>query len=316
MSTIDELDDTQALNQNADLFGAGLHDLTEDGDIVFDRYTKFILPVDGFVFWIRSGDVSVNGSLHISIDKQQNEDETVSYNRVVFNTLSEVQAFNDISPTVMYVAKRLGVRFAFSRRDMFFETSGVYHYSGTAIVPQMETQLVDDILSFDEASAVVSNSMPIWLSINNGTAIPGIAVNNFPLVYPSFAVPENNPPPYISAHVEPGSTEPIQQLPGFANSTLTHYQLVKETVRFTLYGMRNNEALDFQDYVNIYSLFSNSYGIMNMPVMKDEKRTQPEMGILAQKKTFTVDVNYYQSRASDIARQLILTAIVTFKPSY
>jgi hypothetical protein len=37
------------------------------------------------------------------------------------------------------------------------------------------------------------------------------------------------------------------------------------------------------------------------------------MSIIAQKKVITFDVNYYQQRARDIARQLILSAPVNFE---
>ena len=41
----------------------------------------------------------------------------------------------------------------------------------------------------------------------------------------------------------------------------------------------------FQDYLFQYSLDTDNIGIMNMPIIKDEKRTQKEIGVIAQKKS-------------------------------
>jgi hypothetical protein len=50
---------------------------------------------------------------------------------------------------------------------------------------------------------------------------------------------------------------------------------------------------------------------MNMPVMQDEKVTQPEMGIIAQKKVITFDVSYFQTTVNNVARQLIEKAFIS-----
>jgi hypothetical protein len=49
-----------------------------------------------------------------------------------------------------------------------------------------------------------------------------------------------------------------------------------------------------------------------MPVIRDEKRTQTELGVIAMKKTFDIEVNYYQTRINNLARQFIQSAIPTF----
>jgi hypothetical protein len=51
---------------------------------------------------------------------------------------------------------------------------------------------------------------------------------------------------------------------------------------------------------------------VNTPIMRDEKRIQSELDLLAMKKTIEFDVSYYQTRTADIARQLILSAIVSY----
>jgi len=90
----------------------------------------------------------------------------------------------------------------------------------------------------------------------------------------------------------------------------SHYQLVKETVKISIFGTRNFNALEFQDYVFQYSLDTDNIGILNMPVIQDEKVTQSEFGILAQKKVITFEISYYQTNVRNIARQLIEHAFI------
>jgi hypothetical protein len=47
-----------------------------------------------------------------------------------------------------------------------------------------------------------------------------------------------------------------------------------------------------------------------MPVIQDEKITQSEFGIIAQKKSITFEISYYQKNLLDIARQLIEHAFI------
>jgi len=96
----------------------------------------------------------------------------------------------------------------------------------------------------------------------------------------------------------------------------SHYQLVKETVKITIYGTRNYNALEFQDYVFQYSLNTDNIGVLNMPVIQDEKVTQSEFGIIAMKKSITFEVSYYQQNLLDIARQLIEHAFIEVHPSF
>ena len=87
--------------------------------------------------------------------------------------------------------------------------------------------------------------------------------------------------------------------------------MIQETVKIVIYGLRNNVALDFQDYVLSNSL-NDKFGIMNMPIIKDEVRTQSELNVRGMKKSIEFEISYYQSVAQDIARQLILSSIPTY----
>lgn len=302
---------------------AGLDNISSYQTITFRQYVRVVLPLDGYVFWVRAdldasamalaaeklknpatsvlpSSLTVSGSLHYSTNQQQNEDETIGINNVIFTSKTEIQEFNQINSSSIFIGEFDGIRFAFTERRSYYKQADLHHYVGDAIYPVMESQIIDDPSCLDIGNVIVSNSLPVWLGLNK-----------FMPIYPSFAVPDNIHPPYAVAHIAPESTTAIQSAPSIG-PTSTHDQLVKEMVKITIYGLRNFNALDFQDYVLQYSLDYDVIGIMNMPVIRDDKRTQSELNILAQKKSIEFEVSYYQSRVRDVARQLILTAIPTF----
>lgn len=335
---------TEAATAKTQLGGdlaAGVDVLSLDQELVFTQYTRVILPTDGYWFWVNSSLVSpsalynaarynaaaynegpvettpaptliAKGSLHFESAKQQNEDETLAVNTVVFTSETEILDLNKVGPNTIYIST-IGaeqVRFAFSRRQMFYRQANLYHYVGTALYPAMASQVIDDAALFNNIQPVVSNSLPLWLALNSYAPLPGALGSPLPL-YPSFAVPSNLEPPYGVVHIFPEATEALQGAP-YLDQNLTHWQLIQDRVRITLYGLRNDQALSFQDCVNQYSLNTDNFGFMDEPVMRDEKRTQVELNILAMKKTFTCTISYYQQTARTVARQLITSAI----PSY
>ncbi|HDY3908742.1 TPA: hypothetical protein RPD80_004851, partial [Salmonella enterica] len=50
-------------------------------------------------------------------------------------------------------------------------------------------------------------------------------------------------------------------------------------------------------------------GVMNIPVIQDERVTQNELNIIAMRKKVKFKVNYYQQRMRNVARRLITSAI-------
>ncbi len=219
---------TESLGQQGNLEAAlrqGIDALSKSQQVAFQQYSRYVLPLDGYVFWIATGQtVNVTGSFHYAIEEQQDETETVALNRIVFTSEQEIQEFNAVAPGTIWIGA-LGdaadiagdpipgladltpfpVRFAFSRRKNFFRKAEVYHYVGTAILPAMATQIIDSLSDLPTAP-IVSNSLPIWL-----------AQTGFGPVYPSFLVPNNEAPPYIVAHIEPEHTDPIQQFPDYTD---------------------------------------------------------------------------------------------------
>ena len=301
---------------------AGVRQISREQTLTFTQYQRTVLPLDGYLFWIKTAasPFSVKGSLHYGVDIHQVEDETIAMNRVMFTCETEVQEFNAIAPNVLWIAS-LGdqsasnapqapglskfesspVLFAFSSRDLYFRKANVFHYVGVAVQPPLLSQLVDNASQLPD-QPIVGNSLPIWLSLTE-----------YGPVYPSFLVPQNVEPPYVVAHIPPESTEALQafSIPTFNSATLPRLasnQLLRDSVRLTLYGFSNSVAIQYLNYLCDYSLNTDAFGVMNMPVIRDEKRVQADITAIAMKKTVEIETSYYQATAFAVARELILSA--------
>jgi hypothetical protein len=308
-------------------------------EYVFTRYTRLVLPADGYIFWVRSNLVSpsaqfnamplntiaidgfgpilppdtvrVKGTVHYATTQHQDPDKVYTSNTVHFNTMETVQKLNATDPSTMWICSFDGIRFAFSHRDNYFAPVGEKHYVGQAIYSTMESQIIDDVSQLQQTQ-VVSNSLPIWLSMNGYSIFYGIQWCPVVLYPSSSQLLDNLSPPFAVVHIEPNRTEAFSAAP-VLDTTLDHAQLARDFVRVTLYGLNNNSSIDFQDFVLQFMTDNpNAMGLMNMPIIRDEKETQAELLILAKKKTMEFEVSYYQTRARDIAVKYILQAIPTY----
>lgn len=277
---------------------AGLESLDRNDQVLFTQYTRFVLPLDGYIFWVKTlSTMTASGSFHQSTSRQQNDDETFDKNSIVFSAESDIDTFNDISPGVMWIGEYEGVQFTFSSRTALYKVAGIYHYSGDAVYPALQTQLIDNYSAFDSESVIVSNSLPLWLSLN--AIMP---------IFPAMLSEQNQDPVYATVSIDPNSQMALQSAP-YIDQWSNHWQLVQETVKFTIYGLRNYNAIEFQDYILKASL-SGNFGIMNMPIIKDERRNQVELSALAMKKSFEITINYYQQNILNIAQKLITSAML------
>lgn len=293
--------------------GQGVAVVSGEQTVPFVQYVRYVLPLDGYVFWLRAQQTMIAGSLHVSAFEQQSEDESLAVNRVTFTTSTPVDCLNEIAPNTMWVGDWSGLRFAFSSRGPYYENAGLYHYAGEAVYPAMESQLVDVGAQLPRDTLVVSNSLPAWLAIQRYTPIWLTPKNPDVTLYPSFAVPNNLRPPYGSVHIDPAGTQALQATP-LLGARSTHSQLTQDRVRVTLYGLTNAEAMDWFDTVNRFSEDTNTLGMMSNPVARDGKRGQVGLNILAMQKFFDFDVSYFQSSMRDVARQLIESATVAVQP--
>lgn len=299
--------------------------------ITFRRYVRLILPVDGSAFWVRSDlltpsallnafgfntvdfnqgatvaaiaqSISIKGSLHYTVDNSQNETEGFAVNNMIFTSKVEIELLDSIDPQSLWIGEYNGLRFAFSHLTMRYKQSEIFHYTGFAVYPSMATQVVDDPLALDVDNVIVSNSLPVWLSLSK-----------FCPMYPSYLVDQNIMPPYCAVHIDPENTSALQSAP-YSDRSGSSWQLTQDKVRLTFYGLRNFSAQDFMAYVSDYTLSHGDMGVMNIPIVKDAKRTQAELNTLAQKKYIDYEVSYHQTRMRELSRQLILSAFITIYP--
>lgn len=314
----------------------GVNTLSYSQDLPFDLYKSLVLPIDGFRFWIKASllpeyyDSLYNtsplnqttpnqgipvpptitplqakilhfralGSLHLSQVTEMQETRVYTKQRVIFTSLQEVDHLDATAPDEMYFTTLPnGTKAAFSALENRYYQSGLWHYVGLGLFNVNSTQVIDDLSQLNTAQ-IVSNSLPIWMSFST-PELP---------VYPSYLSLANIDPPYIVADVT--STTALASAPTYYDRT-SQYQQVRDEVRFTMWGLNNLAALDWQYKVLNQSYFLD-YGIGNMPVPVDEKEPQNEFQVIGMKKSMVLTVNYYQEAARNIAMQLIERATVSY----
>ena len=327
MATVSET--TGAKPQLASGLADGVNTLSANETVPFTLYIKMVLPADGYVFWVNAtllndsaiynaltynlGEynknapplpqrvIQIKGSFHYNTEMHQLEDRVTAYNHIAFTSESPIQDLNLVGPNLMYIGNYQGERFGFSRRENYYKQADLYHYRADALYSVMTSQIIDSMTGFDVNNLIVSNSLPIWLTLNQ-----------YFTIYPSFLALQNLQPPFATAHIEPSDTQAIGQSP-FIDTESNPWLLTKDRVRITMYGINNNEAMNFQTYV--YDFITNNesvMGLMNIPTLRDEKMTQPEFGIIAQKKTIIFEVSYYQNTVNNIVKKLITSAFCSF----
>jgi hypothetical protein len=302
---------------------AGVKTLSADTQVTFLLYRKLVLPLDGYVFWVRDNltlptqpiypmlkdTVIVHGSLHYSTEIGQEEDATIGYNTIVFTALSGIDAFQEITPKYMYLATYQGIRFAFSSHGKYYEQAGLWHYMGVAVTSITDIQIIDDLVQLP-SEQIVSNSLPIWLAMPSYVPpYPGF-ICPF-ILYPSFLIPQNEQPPYGAVHIE--DTRALEAV-ALLGPRLQSSQLATERVTITTYGVDNDDIITFLNFIIQYSGDWSLIGIRNMPIIRDEKREQSELQVIAQKKQIVVEVNYVQQSIRDVARQYIQHCLVNYNP--
>ncbi|MHB1267071.1 MAG: hypothetical protein ACYCY2_05635 [Acidithiobacillus ferriphilus] len=306
----------------------GLGSLSRNQKLVFTQYTKQTISEDGYVFWVAgSATITAKGSLHYSTDRSQEEDQTIGINAVEFTSEVEITELNGVNMGTLWICPWLTpdgntIQIAFSSRGAYYDQAGLFHYTGFAVFPALQSQLIATLADLP-AGPIVSNSLPIWLdAAANMGAIVGSQAPTVP-AYASFLIPENIVPPYVVVHIEPEMTKAIQGFPRYSWSQKTGTgpyqlpgsQLMQDMVRLTLYGFTNQQAQQWLSGLIIYSLATENFGFMNSPAIQDEKRLQSEIAAVAMKKTITIHADYNQGAADMIVRQLILSASVSFQTS-
>ena len=293
---------TNAKTPIGSALAAGADVLSYNQTIMFTQYTRVVLPLDGYVYWVST------------VQRNQVEDQTYDVKQCIFTAEDKIDDFDVIGPTTMWIGQFLDFRFAFSRQSNFYQQADLYHYVGDAIYPDMETQIIDDPSTFSTINLIVSNSLPIWLAMNPSNPPFPYPGSSAIALYPSFIVPDDVTPPFAAVNIQPEQTEALAAAP-FINSVSSHYQLTKDVVNITFFGLDNNTIMDFVDYVINLSIQDDAnFGIMNIPIVRDLKRTQSEISAIAMKKSVTFEINYYQARVRTVAQQYISSVIINYVP--
>ncbi|EFO3260876.1 hypothetical protein DPV14_02205 [Escherichia coli] len=303
----------QHSSQLSSVLKSAVETISSDQEITFRLYVRQVLPLDGFVYWVNAEIIScdelcrlniesptrlkIKGSLHRQVIAIQDESVSKDVNNIIFTPVQQVDDFNVENPDAIYLGEYGGVQFAFSRMESRYQQSGIFHYRGMAILPTMRSQIIDCEEDISDEQ-IISNSIPIWLQMKDAAT-----------VYPSYLVPQNLRPPYIAVDVR--NSIPLQVAPVVFGGE--RFQLVQDSVRLTLYGFSNKMALDLVDSVVNRALEEEKFGVTNIPVVQDAKSGQVEINALAKKKIVDFDVNYYQSTAQEMSRQLIEKVICKYE---
>ncbi|MGK0739981.1 hypothetical protein ACSFCX_06555 [Yokenella regensburgei] len=311
MPSLSELQQTAKTELNSALT-QGLDDLSRFQVVTFTKYIRKVLPLDGFVFWVKASilaetptdapdSVPVKGFLHLTTESIQDDEQLYDRNVVTFTAQADIDPFNDIGSDVLYIGEFFGLQFSFSRRTGLNESARLYHYTGEAIFPHMRSQIINSADDIDLSDVVVSSSLPVWLLLNK-----------FMPMFPAMLSLQNLSPPY--ATVRCSNAQPIGG-GYFLDAESNQFQLVSEEVKIYITGLRNAAVGDFLRYVQEYTLLDDAeIGVMNIPVIQDERVRQNELNAIAMRKTITFKVNYYQQRMRNVARQLITSAIPSIYP--
>jgi hypothetical protein len=299
---------------------AGLNTLDLNETVVFAQYARALIPLDGSIFWIGTGiNKTIQGSLHWAVNKLQNKDDTFGQVSVTLTALSQVVDLESIAPGFALIATLPnGAMYAFSAQANYYKTADAWHYTGTAIPPALRSNVIPYTVgggSLDTVTPVVNNSLPLWLALNSYTPhYPGRTTGGLTL-YPSFLVVDNILPPYGVVHIEPSSTSSYTAVPQIS-STGDLSQMCRDDVEITLYGARSDFVFNFVQTILQYATDTGNLGLLNMPTIHDEKRTHPELTILAQKKTIKFEVSYLMDTANFVANTLFQKIITSYHPTF
>lgn len=311
--------------QMASALTAGLKTISESQEVTFSLYVRVILPLDGFLFWVKADLLSppgsqqpglparpvgvplalrAQGSLHWMTTTQQTDIASQGLNNVLFTTSKKIEEFNATDSDCMYIGEVDGAPFSFSWMGNRYEQADLYHYRGESIYPVMRSQMITSLDDFRPHELVVSNCLPILIALNS----PG---GKSLSVYPSFLIPQNVVPPYVVVDVK--NTRPLQMAPLIVDGE--RWQHVMDTVRVTLFGLDNARALQYVDYIVTQAMLYEQFGISNSPVPLDDKMNQREINAIAMKKHVDFEINYYQQAANLAALKYIKSVFVnwTFK---
>jgi len=278
----------------------GYQQLSGKQTVTFTKYVKRILPADGFVFWVKASLIETEigpfakvfeGTLHQSVNQTQEATKTNAITSIILTVNKPIEELKEVNSQVLWLGEYKGSKFSFNIQNAFYDNANQYHYAGDAVYIENYPAIIDDLLDLDLTNQVISDSTIFWLLLD----LPFT-------VYPSFLVPTNIKPPY--AVVEIDQQKPLNARPVY-DDTQTSSSHIGERAIITLYGLRHNAAVDLIEAVDLSHFIDGYFGIMNIPIVKDEKIPQSEINVITQKKVIEFYINYEQKRLRDVALKLV-----------
>lgn len=277
------------------------------------KYTKYTNPADGYVYWLNSGESElVAGSLHNSANQDQQQDETINRNGIIFTTMKPIKSFDAIAPDEMHVLSVTlddpalvdsgPLLIGFNIANNYHEQSGAYHYVGQAVYPQFRQFFIDDVDDF-AASLLATNSLPIILALGNYIDVP---------LYAAYAVPPNLETAYISVDIQ--ASQSLQAVPAYyetATQSGTSYyvdQFKRDQIELIAYNVTQATAQKLVYQICALSDRLGTYGLANIPSWSEVDRVQSEYGLRANKKGLRMSINYWLSTAQTQLQKTITEA--------
>ncbi|MPW00404.1 hypothetical protein [Bombella apis] len=165
MPSLDEITRTTG-TPLANALAAGLNDISYGQTIRFTRYQRTVLPVDGFVFWVSTGETQdVQGAIHVTTGNELTEDQAYDQSSIVLTTKTEVHQFHDLAPDTVWIGDFEGVRFAISSRSSRYNQAGLFHYLGSTVTPAFQSQFIDSAAMLQKMEPVTSSSLALFLAL-------------------------------------------------------------------------------------------------------------------------------------------------------
>lgn len=286
------------MNDYAGALQDGLDTVRQGQTISFITYERVILPYDGFVYWVKTGNEQtlVASMVHDENELHHEDQNFRNDSGLIITTTEPLLDFSQDGLDTMSVFEYNNNLYVLRKTGYNSEQSGLFHNIARVIEPALRSILLDSKDDFLKKKAQFTNSIGLFVLLSCGY-FEFVSID-YP-IYPEWLVPLNKKPPYITVGVT--ETEALNN--GFntvnVDNSLFLVKPAKDYVDINLYGLDNNEALNFLVKLERWSLFYKKIGFLNMPRIKDEQLAQNEIGSLAQKKIIELEIFYYQGGDMD-----------------
>lgn len=294
-------------NELEDTLFEGYQKVSGQQQITFTRYVEKILPIDGWRFWVKAELLQnepapfsqvIPCSVHQSVNQTQEATKTNAITSIILTTNQEIENLKEIGQTALLIGEYKGSKFSFNVQSAFYDNANLKHYSGDAVYTENLDNFIDDIDNLDLENGIVTNSIPLFLTLNDIVQI-----------YPAFLVPTNLKPPYATIEVkESKGIAAGATYNEFEDSRLAQW----DRIELNIYGLRKKQLSDFLKYLETKQLETHAFGLYWLPSIQNQNIPQSEVNVLTNKKVLTFDVNYVIEDVRNNATAFIESIFVGF----